>query len=137
MLLITFCVWLLIYRAWGWFGQDAYAATPSQSFPTVIFSALIALLAVPILVVVVIGDCYTLSGHGEGRETLHVWLHCVPHLGMLVAAVINVGLLLRHARSPGPLPNWLRLLSLGYLSLYAVLLEVALFPINFAWTMPT
>ena len=53
-------------------------------------------------------------------------------VAMLVAAGLNIGLLQWHARrSTGPPRNRLKLLIFGYLCLYAVLCQVALFPINF------
>lgn len=48
------------------------------------------------------------------------------------AAGLNVMFLQRHARqSTAPAPDWLKLMSWGYLCCYAVLLQIALFPISF------
>jgi len=73
------------------------------------------------------------SGHGApGSFFHHLWLHCVIHVGLLIAAGVIVGLL-QHCvwQSSTPPPNGLKLVTWGYLCFYAVLLQVALFPFEF------
>ena len=124
-LLLIYFVWLAVYGSW-----DRLSARPDQRRLMWSFGTLLALLALPILLSV-LGGCYLFRGHGDLNEIHHLWLHCLIHVGILIAAVANVVLLQRHARrSTGPPPNWLKLVTWGYLCLYAVLLQVALFPIE-------
>ena len=124
-LVLLYLVWLWVYRTW-----DHWSSRPTPHRLVWSFSVLLSLLALPFVKSVVDG-CYTLSGH---RGTFHhEWLHCVLHAGMLIAAGVIAALLQRHARnSAAPPPNWLKLLTLGYLCFYAVLLQVALFPVDFS-----
>lgn len=126
LLAIVYYFWLAVYGAW-----DRWSERPTHRQLILFFTAFLFVLALPLLPVIFSG-CYMCRGHGEGMETKHVWLHCVLHISMLVTAGAIIGLLqlqLRHAT--GPPPSWLKLLTLGYLCLYAVLLQVGLFPVNF------
>jgi hypothetical protein len=127
MLLIISLFWNCVFWCW-----DRMSTRPRLGALAWSFSILLGMLCLPLLLSVS-GGCYTFAGHGKGRsEVHHVWLHCVIHVGMLAAAGTIIGVLQRHARhATGPPPNWLKLLTLGYLCLYAVLCQVALFPINF------
>jgi len=119
--LIIYCFWNAVFGCW-----DRLVARRKQGSLAWSFSTLLVLLALPILLSVM-GGCYAFRGHGD-----HLWLHCVIHVGLLIAAGVIVALLLRHVRpSSTPPPNWLKLVTWGYLCFYAVLLYVALFPINF------
>jgi len=123
MFLIVYLVWVLIFRIWDHWSSRS---TPHRLVWS--FSVLLALLALP-LVLSVLGGCYTFSGHSVTFH--HEWLHCVLHAGMLVAAGVIVALLQHARQSAEPPPNSLKLLTLGYLCLYAVLLQVGLFPVDF------
>lgn len=126
LLLLIYLFWLAVFGSW-----DRLSAGSNQRRLASSFSALLVLLALPIMLSV-LGGCYTFREHGDLNEIHHLWLHCVIHFGMLIAAVVNVGLLQHHAqRSTDPPPNWLKLLTWGHLCFYAVLLQVALFPIQF------
>jgi len=125
-LLIIYFVWLVVFGIW-----DRMSVRPNQRRLAWSFSTLLVLLALPILYSI-LGGCYSFQGHGGKDGFHHHWLHCVLHVGMLIAAGVNATLLQRHARrSTAPPPNWLKLVTWGYLCLYAVLLQVALFPIEF------
>lgn len=124
-LAIVYCFWSAVFGAW-----DRWSERPTLRLLVWSFTVFLVLLALPLLPVIFSG-CYMCSGHGEGMETKHLWIHCVLHFGMLVTAGAIIGLLQIQAfRATSP-PSWLKLLTLGYLCLYAVLLQVALFPINF------
>ena len=126
-LFLVYFIWLAIFHGW-----DRLSDRSNQRRLSGWFSGLIMLLALPLLFAVFNG-CYTFSGHGqEPGEIRHLWIHCVVHVGMLAAAAFIVVKLRQHARlGTTPPSNWLKLVTLGYLCLYAVLLQVALFPIHF------
>ncbi|MDA1051422.1 MAG: hypothetical protein O3C40_13200 [Planctomycetota bacterium] len=120
-------VWLAVFRTW-----DRMSVRLNQRRLAWSFSTLVVLLALP-LAYSILGGCYTFQGHGDKNGFHHHWLHCVIHVGILIAAGANVVLLQRHTRrSTAPPPNWLKLVTWGFLCLYAVLLQVALFTIEFA-----
>ncbi len=113
--------------------QFAYSANHYSQGPVVsIFSIPIVLLTFPVVVVVLVGGRLLLRGHGEGpNEIHHLPIHCVIHLATAPAAIPIVACLNWVCRtSSDPPPNWLKLLIWGYLCFYAVLLQVALFPIE-------
>jgi hypothetical protein len=126
LLFLIYCFWLAAFGCWDWLG-----ARQNQRRLAWSFSTLLVLLPLPILLSV-LGGCYAFRGHGDPRSDHHLWLHCVIHVGMLITPGVIVALLQRHGwQSSTPPPNWLKLVTWGYLCFYAVLLYVALFPINF------
>jgi len=126
LLLLIYLFWLAIFGGW-----DRMSAREGQQRLAWSFSILLAVLALPILLSV-LGGCYAFQEHGDVNEIHHLWLHCILHVGMLVAAGAIIVLLQRHARrSTGPSPRWLKLVTWGYLCCYTVLCQVALFPVHF------
>jgi hypothetical protein len=126
LLVVIYYFWLGVFGAW-----DRLSARSDQGRLAGTFGVLIVLLALPLFISIT-GGCYAFREHGDINEIHHLWLHCVIHVGMFVAGAALVTILVRHAlQFTVPPSNWLKLLTWGYLSLYAVLLQVALFPIHF------
>ncbi|MDA1051401.1 MAG: hypothetical protein O3C40_13095 [Planctomycetota bacterium] len=126
LLLLIYSVWLAVFRSW-----DRFSARPDQRRLARSFSLQLVLLALPVGLSILCG-CYAFHEHTGALDMHHLWLHCIIHIAMVAAACWIVVLLQRHARrSTDPPPNWLKLVTWGYLCYYAVLLQVALFPINF------
>lgn len=127
LLFLIYYFWRAVFGCW-----DRLVERRKQDRLASWFSTLLVLLALPLLLSVM-GGCYAFCGHGApGSFFHHLWLHCVIHAGMLIAAGVIVALLNRYVwQSSTPPPNWLKLVTWGYLCLYAVLLQVALLPIEF------
>ena len=134
LLLVSYFFWLAVFGLWDWTEHFAYTSARDQGPVASNFTILIAILALPVLIVILFGGCYSFRGHGEGPNQMHhVAAHCVMHVGTVlsaIAVIVCMNVVCRRCTLDVS-PDWLKLLVWGYLCLYAVLLQVALFPFNF------
>jgi hypothetical protein len=128
-LLIIYRFWLAVFGSW-----DRLSERPDQRYLAKIFSILLSILGLPLALPIlfsILGGFDADREYGDVNAIHHHWLHYVVHVGMLLAAGLNIWLLQRHARrSTDSPPDWLKLVTWGYLCAYAVLLQVALFPVE-------
>lgn len=133
-MLLLYFLWLLVFKGWDWMASFVESSEKQHQGPlATIYATLNFLLLLPLAIQVFATQCFTFQGHREGRDEIHHGpTHCIAHVLMLLLGIAVAGWFTRRSLQSSAVPSRLsQLICWGYLSLYAAMTQLALFPFKF------